>query len=1666
MAEENINKAVPPADMNFPQPGDMPGGRLSSQLVNDDNSISPDQMRMPEPVRPLSYREEALARQSYQQQLNVSPTVSTTLPELPQPDVGFESLEKTLPTRDNVLNLLDQRFATMDQRVNQDAFAFGKGTMFNSNDPSNMNQFKERYQEHGSFDELGFSPFRDNDALYNTNSSWTSDLMRAGGQWAELTGLAAVDMIRFGDQSDAKIASQQEDLFAIGSSTRGGVGGFATNFYLNSGTTVGILAELAVETIVIAAAEAALGIGTAASGTAAAPVTAPIMAAGFARLANTVRKGYKGITRGFKMAKNLGKTLDNMKDFSRFKNFMSKGGKFVNPVDNTFDFFKTLKAGKDYSNFNTGQKVLKGISAGYMDVRNARLTWAEAAMEGGGVQNGVADQLLQEWEINNPGKTLSEKEARDMLAVAKSAGSEAAWYNTPAIFFTNKLMFNGLVSGRFQGVGQKLITADGKKLIFDGAKKSLGSNYKLAARRWGTRQWNKVINPKQTLKDSLKGGVLYGEANVGEGLQEITQETIAAAAEEMAMLKYDEGNLTRGGLYNFIGSGLEKQISAQGVETFLSGFLMGGMISPISGAISNMTNKSSSGAMETGVQYAVRKGGDVFQRTRAIIGGSESAGAKAVTERRAERERLDKKYEADGQKDVNALNEYYKDPIKYLSAHVDNLEFQQETKKAMEDAEQAGNHKAKRDAADASSRNHILTSIRYNTTDTIIERLRDMANVPADQFETDMPISKEEYVKKVDQFVNRARELKDDYEGAVKVLGNNPYNLANIPDDQKGDLQMVQQMLIGQNAWENAMQDLVFKKSEMRDALKRKESILYNAKNNAGLKNTNYNDYNLIFGRNTIQDEITLLKTELESIGKPVDNQSKNYIEGRTKKLENLKALDDAISAMNTDLDGGTEQLSPETFNTVATAYENYVRGIAGANQDYISKNDIEKGTRDFIDAYALENRSRMHMSELDVLLNPDKFIDSVDRIRLNQSERYANRKGEIEASLELFRKQKYKNEMLNKLFEAGMFFKVEDLAAFDNEGKVPNNIYYTTAQKNGTFVVLRTSDDFGKAMKILQEYSDKTLTGIPIGERDYSYADGYASTLRQRDPNDKRTYDDLGLQFGFDPTKEQSKVELPVVLQAVIDSKFSSPDEKILARAMLQEGVANNLETVTFRRGESKAGFYSNEEQTVIDPRYFASNFEGGVNGVIEQVIMHEEIHRRTLLGLTENTAFKESIDGLHKNAIESWNALSDEQKKELTTSGEPFYGLQNTKEFVAEIFSNRAFQEWLSTVPFNIENKNSKSTWAKFVDYVLDRVKELFGANTTNSILNAALSATTTYLDTSLGLNQEGSSSTASQEDGISPSITLEEYNNWVKTKKLKKRHIASLAIKDKNNEELNDYEFSILEDPTAMKLVVEYQAMMAAKKPIKPTSKVRDLQDVRELKKLGYSKAEIENMSPKVARQYANEALTRSERNKIKVPQESDTNRQKAQEYKDAVDELFSNTNITNYNEWLNAEDKFEMLITSYDLHIRNLSGVTSEYVENLKVSLLDKLSNEINFDSIKVGEFVLMNNKRGEPAIIEIVGKTSKQLKYKFRNSDKVLRMNASTVPKVIVMTYIEGMPAAAEEKIEPTEEEKKLLKESSDNAKKAKSKPGAAKEYVDNEKTAEELRQEIIKKMCK
>ena len=65
----------------------------------------------------------------------------------------------------------------------QDPFAYAKGVTFNA---AHTGLNFDRYHNHAQFKKLGFSPFRDNEKLYNDNSTWADDFGRASGQYLGL----------------------------------------------------------------------------------------------------------------------------------------------------------------------------------------------------------------------------------------------------------------------------------------------------------------------------------------------------------------------------------------------------------------------------------------------------------------------------------------------------------------------------------------------------------------------------------------------------------------------------------------------------------------------------------------------------------------------------------------------------------------------------------------------------------------------------------------------------------------------------------------------------------------------------------------------------------------------------------------------------------------------------------------------------------------------------------------------------------------------------------------------------------------------------------------------------------------------------------------------------------------------------------------------------------------------------------------------------------------------------------------------------------------------------------------------------------------------------------------------------------------------------------------
>jgi len=335
------------------------------------------------------------------------------LPPLPPMSEGLRNYMSEIGMGQPVVTATNQSIKDLlnDVQVNglpvaDDAFKMGKQVLGDFNNPNISHQYIDRYQAHANWDKLGFTPFRDNETLYNENSSFLNEMGRASGEWATLAGLGFKSMLGAGDITQPGIAAEYEGAMAIGSSSKGGLGGFATNFYLNSGYTVGILAELAMEEVAMAAGEVALTFAEIPSFGAAAPLQGALAL----RMAARAKKAYSKIGAAFDAAANLTKTMKNIKDVNKARQFWAKTGRsvgrFINPLENTVGFFRNADKLKD---LNGLQKTAKGFGAFYRDTRNVRAAWQEAGLEGGMVQNSMERDLLAEFQTEH-GRVPSKKE--------------------------------------------------------------------------------------------------------------------------------------------------------------------------------------------------------------------------------------------------------------------------------------------------------------------------------------------------------------------------------------------------------------------------------------------------------------------------------------------------------------------------------------------------------------------------------------------------------------------------------------------------------------------------------------------------------------------------------------------------------------------------------------------------------------------------------------------------------------------------------------------------------------------------------------------------------------------------------------------------------------------------------------------------------------------------------------------------------------------------------------------------------------------------------------------------------------------------------------------------------------------------------------------------------
>ena len=1184
------------------------------------------------------------------------------------------------------------------------------------------------------------------------------------------------------------------------------------------------------------------------------------------------------------------------------------------------------------------------------------------------------------------------------------AGKTTGWQNVGAIYFSNKIVLDGLFNAA------KPIRNLTTNALSDGTFK-LFRNSKVKGEVWDVVEdnWKQSLKEFKDPKKFAAVGLNYFAANIAEGLQESAQESISGAAMDFYKEEW-RGNVVKGGYFASITDNLHKQVSPEGLEVFMSGFLMGGMIAPMASTLGSFVPgsqqqsylKSKWDQFRDPVNYKnMRDGKEAEMRTKAEM-----------------------------------LNDLWNQVGKRLAPELDNLVAQNKYADGMAEANQENDPKAFYDLKDSSQYKHISTAIRTGKFDTYIDRLAELKNLSAEDIAKAYPgLSKEDHDNTIDQAVARAKKIEARYDMAQTEF-KNPFNKSRFIGDQEA----YEAEERNQQGWEDAQEKFVFLQYSFDRSLERFNSIMGEAQTDAQLSKVPTTDFTTMFHIETMVDEITRLNTEISALGDVTTKEGNALYKQKLRKRDLLadfaEKMEEAI--VQPTVKGDITKLNKKNKKTKAalnkarTSYRRYLTFLADANKDHAFNNAIDNAFDKMTDAYMLNDESGKLNTAINKMLDPGTFTrqaaqdSEIRRLRKDQQQK------ELKDSLDAYVKAYEGNLLLEGLYELGIFF---DHVQF--EELIKNNVwpdklkFYYLEDKNGVINdVIENSEDYDAAKKVVLDFVPGIM-GIPISKAESDRAsDTYNNETREKLEEDKRTYQDLGAQFGFDALAKETRVPLKQVLNAVINSSYATEGEILLAKQLIKR--ATESEVVTFSSQADNPGSYSTTSQTIINPQYSASNFEGA-DLPIEFVILHEEIHRRTAEQLKEDPQFADDINNLHAAVVA--------YLKENTPDETLPYGVKDTAEFIAEAMSNPKFQETLASIPYET---TGKSAWAKFVDSVLNTLKKAFGGKKVKAgtALNEALHIITAKIDEAYPIKDGKVVKTkpGKTKSTVARTPGNTKLTNAIDMPTLRKDHPELAAeILALYQSKQGDPEFAFRDPDYATKkgdnayksiqFINYYESPSTAvdklfaaynlknKRTLDPILKARTRTDVGEairarLKDKGYSKEERAELAKNVslaveiANRPGNKAQHESEdAAAVAAAEREDTLRANElmivvsnfiddastyDELKKAKREIFNTLDAPAYSH-PDSPDGWTVLLAKAEE-----AGVTSigSVIENLVAAREDQLAFKANIEDIVPGSSIIL--KSGAEMIVDEVGKNKKILAHAATSPEKIIEFDITKV----------------------------------------------------------------------
>ena len=975
-------------------------------------------------------------------------------------------------------------------QTNQDKNAYAKIYSYDASPDGNA--FYKRYQAYGqeTFDKIGFSPLRDNEALFNSRTTMWDDYgrMMKHSFWplfsqGFVAGPKSLMKMASGDftSSDTEEAKVYEEAAAIGQSSKGGIGGFTNNLLMNFAYSAGIMTEAIVEEV---------------AGVLLAPVT--LGGSLFLTTANNLRKGskiIKGIDKGIDGMKAVNTTLKSVDNFSNAKKFWegTKGLSSFNPIKNTLQGFKdaqgTVKIGSEINNFTNLGKAYKTAGGFYKDVRNINMALSEARLEAGTVENKIYDNLYNEY-YKKHNTSPGDEDQYEMIKQAKKGAVNTLYWNTALIYGSNTITFPNIVgpkgglSNFMKNTVKELQTVQGGKfgklgsIVYDKAAKQFefqANDFKTYVKNWA----------KQPIYKSLKSTLGYTKANFTEGAQESLQEIISGANERYytdsfkspvvrshtyakGVSQYD--SMTQG---DYMMAEAKKQLSPQGLETFASGFFMGTLASPI--------NKSFD-LLSVGYNRMYRP--EVFEKYK-------TKKEKIVTDT------------------VKKLNEID------MKDFFDSRMFNYGVQDAVSSIKKTGTTKEARDADHDGFMSQMDMLIRTGTLDVFKDKLKELQQMSPEEVEENVPtIPKgegEKYQARIDDSLNKIDRIKK-----KRDYYNQKFpNLVDIDNVDDTNAAQYEDDIALHYAWNDAIKHAVYFNETFEDTMQRKKDIMSKYLSKTPLKGMSQIDSEVLFDSNKLDNEIMMLSDEVAALKSLDDPQSKKQLKEKSKKLEAYEILSDAnnnfknffnrydnAEAVKTKLqelkgdvpvtDEELEKALDEIYGefseeNIGLYYANYANGykkylkMISNDDDMLFDQDIQESFVLLADHHKLDKESRKLMDYVNLLHDPNGFIQQVERTKEWMKDLYRRRESYYKEMVNQELDNVEDNALMNTLADVGLYMSAEDYTNYSDNGIPPTEFVDNVNKmvyKRGTQKYNDIYNEFLAKKDTLKASKSKTKTG------------------------------------------------------------------------------------------------------------------------------------------------------------------------------------------------------------------------------------------------------------------------------------------------------------------------------------------------------------------------------------------------------------------------------------------------------------------------------------------------------------------------------------------------------------------------------------------------------------